>query len=211
MLKVSEIRDANHSDFRKAIEIYVNSFPPNERHTEEVVKRRLEKGLYKMFAGHLNDKVVAMALIYPLKNTDFILFDYMAVKREDRSKGIGTELVKALLNILRKDLNDKYLILEVENPKYGNNKIERERRVKFYRQFGAKEMNRVNYILPPLSGVTPTEMILMVLPKYKNGKVSKKLVKKIIIQIYKELYNRNEDDPLLKSFINDIPTRVELI
>jgi hypothetical protein len=117
--------------------------------------------------------------------------------------------MKNLFDILR--VKDKYLILEVENPKYGDNKKQREKRVEFYKRHGAEEMKDVRYILPPLSGNTPTEMILMVLPEYGNGKIPGTLVKKIIIQIYKDLYNRNEDDPLLSLFIPKIPSVVELI
>ena len=207
MIKFSEIKDINHRDFEEAIRIYEESFPSNERQSIYTIKKRIQGDLYKMFIGRLKDKVVFMALLYPLKNTDFILLDYMATDENFINKSIGTDLIK---NILGK-ITPKYLILEVENPNYGNNKEQRERRIKFYRRLGAKEMKNVRYILPPLSGNTPTEMILMVLPNYGEGKIDGHTVKKFIIQLYKELYSRNENDDLLNSFVNNIKNSIELV
>jgi len=209
MVKFYEISDTNHEDFKEAIEIYNESFPSNERHKTSTIKERVAKGLYRVVVGRLKNEVVFMALFWPLRNTEFILFDYLAVKKNYRNRGIGTKFMENIFDIL--NVKNKYFILEVENPDYGDNREQRARRVEFYKRHGAKQMKNLRYILPPLSGDTPTEMILMVLPQYKSGKISGKLVKKIIIQIYKELYDRNENDPLLNSFIHDIPSTVELI
>jgi len=207
MVKFSEIGGTSHKDFKEAIKIYDESFPSNERQSIDTIKQRIEKNLYQMFIGRSKNKVVFMALLYPLKNTDFILLDYMATDENFRDEDIGTNFIK---NILGK-ITPKYLISEVENPNYGNNKEQRERRVNFYKRLGAKEMKDVRYILPPLSGNIPTEMILMVLPEHSGGKMDNNLVKKLIIQMYKELYDRNENDDLLNSFINNIKNPVELV
>ncbi len=207
MSKFSEIRDIAHNDFKEAIKIYEESFPSNERQSKDTIKKRIKGNLYRMFIGRSKDKVVFMALLYPLKNTDFVLLDYMVTDEDFRNKGMGTDFIK---NILGK-ITPNYLILEVENPNYGNNKRQRERRINFYKRLGAKEMKNIRYILPPLSGNIPTEMILMILPNYSEGKMDGLIVKKLIIQLYKELYNRNENDDLLNSFVNDIKNLVELV
>ena len=207
MVKFSEIKDINHKDFEEAIKMYEESFPSNERQSIDTIKKRIKENLYQMFIGRLKNEVVFMALLYQLKNTDFVLLDYMATEENFRNKGIGTRFIK---NILGK-ITPKYLILEVENPNYGNNREQRERRVNFYKKLGAKEMKDVRYILPPLSGNIPTEMILMVLPEYGGGKMDSSLVKKLIVQMYEELYDRNENDDLLNSFVNDIKNPVELV
>ncbi len=207
MIRFSEIKDTNHKDFEEAMMIYEASFPSNERQSKDTIKKRIEGNLYQMFIGRLKNKLVFMALLYPLKNTDFVLLDYMVTDENFRSKGIGAKFIK---NILKK-ITPNYLILEVENPKYGANKEQRERRVKFYKRVGAKEMKNVRYILPPLSGNIPTEMVLMVLPNYDEGKIDGQLVKKLVTQIYRELYNRDNEDTLLNSFINKIEKSIELI
>jgi len=207
MVKFSELIDINHKNFKEAMKLYEDSFPLNERQAIDTIKKRIKGNLYRMFIARSKDKVVFMTLLYPLKKTDFVLLDYMVTEENFRNKGIGTKFIK---NILKK-ISSKYLILEVENPRYGNNKEQRERRVNFYKRLGAKEMKDVRYILPPLSGNIPTEMILMVLPEYGGGKMDGSLVKKLIVQMYKELYDRNENDDILNLFVNDIKNPVELV
>jgi hypothetical protein len=133
----------------------------------------------------------------------------MEVKKDHRNKGIGTKFMENIFDIFK--VKNKYLILEVENPDYGDNTWQRARRIEFYKRHGSKEMKKLRYILPPLFRDTPKEMILMVLPQYKSGKIPGKLVKKIIIQVYKGLYGRNENYPLLNLYIHDIQSTVELI
>ncbi len=163
MVKFYENNDTNHKDFEDAIKIYIESFPPNERHSIATIKTRIESGYYRLFIGRLENEVVFMALFWPLKNTEFILFDYMAVKKNYRNKGIGTKFLENIFDILK--VKDRYLILEVENPEYGDNKEQRKKRVAFYKRHGAKIMKNLRYILPPIGGGAPTEMLLMILPE----------------------------------------------
>jgi len=209
MLDFQEIDNITDNRFDEAMEIYIESFPPNERHNIERIKKRLSNSNNRLIVGLLKKSVVLVALIWSLMGTDFILFDYLAVKKEFRNKGFGTYFMEHVLDILK--IKNKYLVLEVEDPRYGNNKDDRSRRLEFYKRIGAKQLKDVKYILPPLSGPGPTDMVLMMMPEYKSGKISGKLVKNIIIRIYKELYGRDEDDELLNSFINNIPRNVELI
>lgn len=212
MLRFNEITDVNYKDFIEAMRIYTESFPLNERQPENIIKERVEKKLYQMYIGQLNNSVALMALFYPLKKTNFILFDYMATAKKFRNKGIGTKFIQHMINILENNISSTHMILEVENPRYGTNKEQKKRRVAFYKRLGAKEMNNVRYVLPPLSGSDlPTEMILMVLPDYNNGIIDGNLVRELIIQIYKEVYNRDKSDFLLNSFIGEIKNNVELI
>jgi len=207
MLRFSEVRKISHKDFKEAIKIYEDSFPANERQPVDIIKKRIKKNLYQMFIGCLDGEVVFMALLYELKNTDFVLLDYMATKENFRGKGIGQKFVENM----KKELKLAHLILEIENPKYGNNREQRQKRVKFYRQLGAKELKDINYILPPLSGDIPTEMILMILLDSDEGKMEGNLVKKLITQIYKELYNRDENDEFLNKFISKVKRSIELV
>jgi hypothetical protein len=61
MVKFYEINDTGHRDFKKAIEIYNESFSSNERHKASTIKERVAKGLYRVFVGRLKNKVVFMA------------------------------------------------------------------------------------------------------------------------------------------------------
>lgn len=209
MLQISEITDINHPDFPEALQIYIDSFPANERHDSPVIEQRIENKFSQLFVGKLQDRVACIALLYQLNHPKFILLDYLGTDQNYRSQGLGTQIMEYLFKILEK--SQKTLIIEVENPDYGDDREEKVRRVKFYKRLGGKILKNVRYILPALSGDIPTEMILMVLPEYQGGKIEGELVKVLIKQMYKEVYNRDESDRLLNSFINDIGESVELI
>ena len=71
-----EITDVTHTDFIKAMSIYEEAFPLCERHHTDIIKKRTTEKLNQMYVGCLKDDVVFMALLYPIKNTQFILLDY---------------------------------------------------------------------------------------------------------------------------------------
>lgn len=208
-MEFKEINKIDSSEFGDAMEIYLEAFPASERHSVPIISERVTRGLSKLYVGSLDNEITFLALLWPLKNTDFILLDYMATKSAHRSKGIASTFLSNVRNKLI--TTGKHLILEVENPRFGDRTEEKERRVRFYKRHGARELEGVRYLLPPLDGRTPTEMILMVFPEYKDEKISGPTMKKVIIQIYRELYNRQEDDTLLAAFVHDIADTINLI
>jgi ribosomal protein S18 acetylase RimI-like enzyme len=202
------VKDIATEDFNEAIKIYDKSFPLSEKHTCDSVKEDVANGIYELIVGRHGEEVVFMALFWPIPETNFILFDYMAVKEEYRNMGIGSMFMENIFNIL--DVDRKYLILEVENPDYGQDGELKRKRINFYRRYGARIMKDVRYILPPLSGGTSTEMVLMIMPEYGNGKIQGRIVKDIIRKIYKELPGRDKNDFYLDLFIHNIPPIIEL-
>lgn len=204
-----EINKTDSSEFDEAMAIYVQAFPANERHPVSTIGDRVRQGLNRLYIGTTNDEIAFLALLWPLQKTDFILLDYIATKDQHRGKGIAS----AFLGKLRTELMSakKHLILEVEDPNFGDDIQERKKRVSFYRRHGAKELEGVRYLLPPLDGSTPTEMILMLFPEYEGEHISSTTVKNVITQIYLELYGRPEDDALLGTFVHDIENHIKLI
>jgi GNAT superfamily N-acetyltransferase len=198
---------AEDKRFDGAIRIYEESFPPNERHPSSVIKGRVKSGKEEMFVGLLQGEVVLMALIWPLKSTDFILLDYIAVKKQYRGQSIGSRFMSRICDL--PGYGNKIIILEVENPGFGENREQRQRRVSFYRALGALELSGVRYILPPLSGAVPTDMILMVLPMRQNTKLQGDLVRKIVLKIYGELYGLDEGSSLVRLTMSSIQDIVE--
>ena len=191
------------------MEIYTEAFPASERHSVTVISDRIKDGLSKLYVASENNEITFLALLWPLKTTEFILLDYIATKATQRGKGIAS----AFLSALREKLvaANQYLILEVEDPKFGDRQSEKEKRVTFYKRHGAKQLEGVRYLLPPLDGTIPTEMILMMFPEFRSEEIVGATVKSVIIQIYRELYGRGEDDTLLNTFVHDIGDRIKLI
>ncbi len=209
MIKFTEIIDITDHRIELALNIYEVSFPENEKQSISIIKNRMKKNISRMFIGEIEKEVVLMSLVFILKKSEFILLDYMAVHPNYKGQGVGS----SFLQFITKKLLDenKYFVLEVENPNYGEDNLEKKKRVSFYQKNGVMKLKDVNYILPPLNGSKPTEMILMILPNYGNGVIEGDKVKILIKLIYQEVYNRDKEDIFLSSFINTIPLEVELI
>lgn len=207
-MEFKEIKQIDSNEFREAMEIYTEAFPANERHSAHLIAERVQEGLSKLYVASSDDEIIFLALLWPLKTTEFILLDYMATKVTHRAKGIAS----AFLTELRKRLTStkQYLIMEVEDPQFGDRQKEKEKRIAFYKRHGAKVLEGVRYLLPPLNGSIPTEMILMVFPEYSRKEIGGALIKSMILQIYRELYDRQEDDALLGGFIHDIGDSINL-
>jgi len=208
-LVVQEITSAADEHFNPAYDIYVEAFPETERHTREVIEQRLSTGQSRLFVGMINNEVVLMSLLFNLSSVKFILLDYMAVSRAYRGQKIGERFLQFISAMLKKE--NKFLVMEVEDPGYGDNKDQRVRRINFYKRSGAKILKDVNYILPSLNGTQPTEMQLMLLPASEDTIFNREIAQDLILRLYKEVYNRDKDDVLLNSFINKLPATIELV
>ena len=62
-----------------------------------------------------------------------------------------------------------------------------------------------------MDGTIPTEMILMVFPEFRSEEIDGAMVRTVIVQIYRELYDRQENDALLGTFVHDIGDRIKLV
>ncbi len=211
MLSIQEIVSTSDSLFSEVIGIYETSFPANERQSVELITERFNLHKYQVFVGFQQSTVVAFAFLYHFNNPKLILLDYIAVKPEFRTKGVGSQFLQELIKRLKLKQNRHYIIGEVENPEFGENKEERRLRLEFYSRLGIKTVKRIKYILPPLSGTIPTDMLLMIHPTPKPGQYAKKTFVDLITELYVEKYNRAPDDELLKKIIMTIPEKIEYI
>ncbi|MCD8487622.1 GNAT family N-acetyltransferase [Geitlerinema calcuttense] len=189
----------------EAIAIYLEAFPPNERHPESLIRDRVLSGRERLIVGELESQVAFMALIWPLSGQPFGLLDYAAARQDCRGLGLGT----AFMDFLRQYCQQRgeYLLLEVEDPKLAVDERDRHvrlRRIEFYRRSGGSLLENVPYILPPLQESTPTPMVLMLFPSDRAQPPSAGLVRELIQQIYWELCQRDPCDPYLNSFLDQI-------
>lgn len=211
MLTFETITEIDSKNFESIIRIYQESFPENQRLPLNIVIQRTKTNEHQIIGGISENQLVLMSILHPLKGTDFILLTYLATDKQVRGKGIGTQYFNHLLNWANNQ--HKYLILEVEDSNFGelqdrNNKISR---LNFYAKLGAMELKNVNYLLPPLIGNKPTEMKLLLIPKYPEDFLRGNLVKEIIQQIYQDVYLRKPNDPFLKTFMTQIETSIPLV
>lgn len=207
-LEFKMISDPRAPEVAQVLDIFENSFPSNERPPIEKVLRRLELGIYRLIVAKIGNEIAAFSLLFPLKGSEYVLLDYTAVKAGLRGQGIGSKMMRCVL--ASEAVNGHELVLEVEDPDFGDDPDTKKDRIRFYRNFGARELAGVRYLLPPLDGTEPTEMRLMLIGAADN-KMHGATVRALIQLIYQEVYRRGPDDELLLSFIDDIPEPVMLV
>lgn len=204
-----QIKDSIHPLYKDATRIYVDSFPQNERQPLAKIEDRVKKGKSLLFVGVLDGHVISIALLWDLRNSIFTLLDYMAVAEKYRNQSYGSYFFNILIDQIKHF--QKYLIMEVEHPLFGENKTQRRKRILFYLKNGAYLMNNVPYILPTLNGTNSTDMLLMIAPKYHDGELIKSTIIELITRLYTEVYEKPIDDPQLDQIINQLPAQIDLI
>lgn len=209
LLEFQDIVNIKEAYFNQAIQIYDEAFPSNEKQSLDLVINRIQEGKSKLVVGIIETEVVCMSLIWDFNSLDFVLLDYMAVSKNHRNKNFGSKLFQHLSKIIS-SIN-KYMIIEVESHLFGNNSLERKRRINFYIQNGAHVLDDVNYILPSLDGTSPTEMLLMISPNYKDNYLNRKVVNELISRLYIELYKTNKNDIVLNRILKRLPNKIKLI
>jgi hypothetical protein len=207
-IRFIQVTDLTNHYLEQAFAIYRKSFPVNERQKEDLIRQRLNSGREELFAGLKKDEMISMSLVFKLSNPEFVLLDYVAVSENERGTGTGTLFMQWLIENCYQ--SNKQMILEVEYPGEGKNIEERHRRVNFYRKLGAKCLHGVNYILPALDGITSTKMILMIFEQKNISALPKPEVETLILDLYKQVYNMNADEPLVQNVIRELPKIIEL-
>jgi Acetyltransferase (GNAT) family len=202
MLKIEQIFPKQVIEFQEVIAIYHNQFPENERQPIDVLIPRLNTDLEQLYVGKFNEEIVAIGFVYNLPNTDFLLLDYLAISKNNQQNGLGSEFFKEIIKIA--ELQNKQLLMEVDNPDFEPEKDLKTKRVAFYKKNGAEPINGIRYILPALDGTNTTEQILMYVPNNNNCDLQKPDLINLVSVLYKELYNKPEEDIDLKKIINSI-------
>ena len=215
-MKEHEVHDFDTVEFREAINLYDSSFPPNENTTRPigmVVEMLKRDENYHLYASLNHNKVVGILLMYVFRSLRIGLLDYIAVHREYQGRRIGKRLFEFTLEKLKSEVtNPTGILIEVQkvNAVSPHERNLRERRLKFYITMGAKIMDRVNYIFPPIqSGFSSEEMYLMIRPLAELHSLPKESVVRYIHAIYSTIYQYHGKD--FNSTYEKLPARIILL
>jgi GNAT superfamily N-acetyltransferase len=158
--------------FEQVKTIYLNSFPASERQELSVFTDRFLRAESIFFIALTEEnQVLAMCSLFDINTHDFVLLDYLAVAESFRDLGIGASLFQTIKNWAFD--KSKKIIIEVENPLFGENRLDKARRITFYEKQGAQLLTGIRYLLPPLDGNTTEEMNLMLIEKLNANSISK--------------------------------------
>jgi GNAT superfamily N-acetyltransferase len=189
--------------FREAMEIYHSSFPSNERQEVQVLKNRIKEGNCRLIACLKEGQVLAFAVVWEFSGIRFDFLDYFAVRPDFRDRGIGRQLLGNIRNqVLKKN---RILMIEAENPEFGEGKTDKLRRISFYEKAGARWMAGIPYILPALDGTENTPMSILAIADNSLLTLPGNEFKSLVLRIFRDVYQRSSSDPVLNSFIHQIP------
>jgi GNAT superfamily N-acetyltransferase len=197
-MQVTRIIQYHSRRFRAAMQIYRAEFPDTAFPTAKI-HALLKAGSYQLFIAEDESGVLAMALVWICRQPAFLHLDYIAVKQEEKGRGIGTTLYRWLIDHMQElSPRAQLLTLEVEDDLLG-----------FYRRSRTKTLQNVPYLFPVRHGSIP--MHLMVHDRLGRKTLTRALVQAIIRALYRGIHNRGSDDALLRSFIAQVPRQVVLV
>jgi GNAT superfamily N-acetyltransferase len=212
---IKEIKDYNSFEFKQSINIYENSFPFNEtRPFEDIVNMLRNDKNYHLIVSLNNNSVIGISLMYIFRSLNIGLLDYMAISPSYRGQGLGKEIFnftfEKLCSIITNGIG---LLIEIQKE---NNRLDhqemtiRKNRIGFYNKLGAKLLDKVNYLLPPIyPSNKEEEMYLMIKPIKKIYYLSKEQVIQYIDIIYSTIYKYYDND-LLDKISSDIAEKIIL-
>jgi ribosomal protein S18 acetylase RimI-like enzyme len=149
------------------MKVFMESFPESERRPREWFDRLVEgePRFYCLTCGNGDAMLCYWMLMMERDGVHmpFVYVEYLAVRKELRGCGVGTELMSEFL----KRMNDVPVVLEVELPVCEL----AQKRVEFYERLGLKLMP--DYYEQPSYGVVPgQELKLMLYAPYGLGGMS---------------------------------------
>lgn len=196
------IRKAKEYDYSACLELYHEAFPSNERHPDEVILQRITSGSSILYVAETKDQFVGFALLHDLTVVPFVLLDYLAVQRDLRGKGYGSEMLRFVREKCWQQ--DTFLLVEAEEPEFGENQNDRLRRIHFYQRNGGCLIPKINYLLPPLDNTFPTEMKLIVFSQANHLELCKDRLIELVGALYEQLYKRGKEDVYFRLILQSI-------
>jgi ribosomal protein S18 acetylase RimI-like enzyme len=185
--------------FREAMQIYHAEFPVDSRLSVAKIRTLLKAGQYQLFVTQEQGTVLGFALIWISHHPAFVHLDYIAVRQEQKGRGIGTLLYRWLTAHLQELCpRASLLTLEVD-----------DELIPFYRRSDTDILAEVPYLFPGRFG--PLPMHLMVYDRQRRKTLPRTLVQGVIRALYQGLHHRPAGDPLLRSFLPRVPQSVRLV
>ena len=166
--------DKQLSDFDCFWDLYNQSFPEDEKRGLDLQKEIMSHPAFRI--RHYKSDDLYQGFINTFHFTDFVFVDHMAVVPEVRGSGIGSSIMRELL-----ESEGKPVLLEVERPV----NCDAVRRIRFYESLGF-HLNVYDYIQPLMEeGKNDVPLFLMSYPR----RLEMADFEKVRLTIYRNVYN----------------------
>ncbi len=163
-----------YREFDEIFNIMEASFPKEEYRSYEEQKKLLKSSNYYITTKQ-NEKNELIGFICSWKMSEFSFIEHFAVRSSERSKGIGSIMLKEFIST-----SQSPIILEVELPKDELSL----RRISFYERIGFIKNDFKYYQMPLRKNSEPIRMYLMSYPKVLTETEFEEIKKCIYDKIY---------------------------
>lgn len=185
---------ADGAAFEDLYRIYTESIAAGEQKSRDQIATSAGRPDYRFLLARRNGRVTGFSILFLPAGEPFALLEYLAVRLEDRSGGVGAEL-------FRRNLPDRFVLVEVDSERSGDREIN-QRRIRFYRRLGCRRVEGISYILP-LSG-SPPEMELMIHVPLAIDHLSKSMLENWLRVIYRDVYGCPPEDPRIVRMLESV-------
>jgi len=201
-----EIVDSN------LIKLYMNSFPAVERRPIEKLNEMVKNDeKYHLYLVKEDNLTIGFALVCELPDEKVALLDYMVINDSFQRKGIGSKLLQYCIDSMQsKNFLGLLLEIQLEDVNDLDEQKIRKDRIHFYKKFGAKTFENVEYYIPPQSGNIAEKLHLMIIPFNEIGDFSKKSVEDIVRKMHLEIYDSKRMD-LIEKTVQSLSDTIRLI
>jgi hypothetical protein len=199
---VSALSDLKPSQLRLVEDIYLDSFPADERMPFEEIVSDVWESRRIAYVALDEDTVLGFTSSFILKSVNVLYLEYMAINRSQRGGGLGSEL----WHHLRVDARTNHggmsgIILEVEDPDepdIGPDEVaQRRRRIGFYTGRSASTLPVADYRVPCLQGEGDRPMLLMWASTGRPTPTGRDHLVELVRALYLEGYDLPPSHPLV--------------
>jgi GNAT superfamily N-acetyltransferase len=222
-LKLIELTDPEDMLARQAFDLYVVSFPVEERVSLSAIKEGIlnrDDGLAgdyisRFIAAVQDDRTVGLSMYGYYRIPRLACLFYLAVQPDLRGLGLGAWLLNQTAALLPNDArilggeSPLGLCWEVDRPNESGDPEERTlraRRIKFYERNGAILLDSIDFIAPPLSeGLPPVPYFLMFMPlPDKEIPIEESLLLAVVDATLLNGYGVTQESPYYRRAISSI-------
>ncbi len=201
-----EIADSN------LIKLYMNSFPAVERRPIEKLNEMVKNDeKYHLYIVKEDNLVIGFALVYKFTIEKIALLDYMVINDSFQRRGLGSKLLRYCIDSIQsRGFLGLLLEIQLENVDDSDEQKIRKDRIHFYKKFGARTFENVEYYIPPQSGDIAEKMHLMIIPINGLDSFPKKTVENLVRKMHLEIYDSKRMD-LIEKTVQSLSDTIKLI
>lgn len=206
-ISLQQISDLASPEFSRAMELYNELFPPEERKSIAQIKSLISNGIYRLDVLKDNslNQIIGFDLVMSNKNPAFLLIDNIAIDNKFQGSGYGSDSVNLIVQTQSE--NSLGVFIEVELPSLAideEDRIIRKKRLDFYRRLNFITLKGIEYKFP-VQEDEPLPLLLMFKPSEGTNSLSSEIIKNMIKSIFNNIhYEVNNRKEIFQSFVHTI-------